>query len=224
LESYVLASNGDAHGAAESIHAIFQMAHSLENEPQLGAQHMRWVIHAQAIMAIEHLLPQVEFADADLRLLQADLQATDWRRALRLGLVGERALNLDAFRNPATLVERPVGPAILINNDDMVFYLQYAQALIDAAEQPWPQAIQVENQLSVSTRSAAAGSHIAAMQHVLTLTILQSSQKMFPVFARAEAASQCACHKFPAIRLMVNPSDLSIETAGTSFIVWVQTV
>ena len=191
LEAFVRARDGDAHGAAEAIHAIFMAARSLEHEPLLISQLVRIAIHGMAIGLIEELLPQVEFLDEDLRRLQADLRAADWRDGLQRGLAGERSTGLLTFRNPSTLDPDMRQVGWVANNDDLLLYLRLHQQLIDAANEPWPQALQQVEQVDQQIKKIV-GSPLGRVRHIFTALMMPAANAAFQAGARIDASSQAA--------------------------------
>jgi hypothetical protein len=98
LEACARAHQGDAHGTAQSIHALFVLARSLEYEPLWASQMRRNSVAIMARITVEELLPHVPFGDEDLALLQRDLLGIRFRDALLVRAVqGERVVALLAF-------------------------------------------------------------------------------------------------------------------------------
>ena len=192
LEVQVRARDGDAHGVAESIHAIFMTARSLEQEPIFVSQLVRIAVHGIAVAQIESLLPQLEFAVEDLRMLQADLRSPDWHASLQRGLAGERATGILTFRNPKGIDSDFTGASFVMNNDDLFFYLQLLQQLTDAAREPWPQALQQADQVEQRLKKVVGGSPIDKARHIFTALMLPATMAIFTASARVDAGSQAA--------------------------------
>ena len=137
LEARVKAHEGDAQGAAESIHALFKLAGSLEHEPTLISQLVRIAIDGVGRQTLEELLPHTAFGDGDLAFLQADLLATDYEAAMVRTLQSERALSLEHFRDPGNL-----GSGVssltwrLTRGQDLRKFLSVMEQSIDIASQP----------------------------------------------------------------------------------------
>jgi hypothetical protein len=197
LEAHVRAHRGDPHGAAESIHAMFMLARSLEREPFLVSMLVRIACEAIAQEQLEELLWSVEFPDEDLHQLQADLRSLDCHEHLREAMVGERAAAMAAIDDPASLdvgVEKGVMGAAwrFTQREGTAFYLEHMSAMIAAAEKPWPQALQEADLAEARLEQLARGSILVRMRHMIPQLLAPALSAAFEAAARHAALSQAA--------------------------------
>jgi len=144
LETHVHIHQWNSEEAARSIRAIFMLARSLEREPTGSSLSMRLTFDDMARQQIKVLLPSADFSDMDLAWFQDILRAIDYHDGLYQSMLGERVMGIDVFENPDFLREevRPSALWPLTQASGFAFYLEHANRLVVAAQQPWPQALQ----------------------------------------------------------------------------------
>jgi hypothetical protein len=195
LEARTRARRGDAHGAAESIHAMFMAAESLQLEPILISQLVRFAIAGVAAQTVEDLLPAVAFADEDLALLQADLERPDYHAGLQQAVLGEQFFGITIFTNPASLGDEApslnASRLMLMRDDDLALYLDCLQKYRSAAGEPWLQAMDeaaaVGEELETRTKTPAG-----RFRYPLTALLTPAMDAVFPAGARGEALLRVA--------------------------------
>lgn len=195
LEAHVRAHRGDAAGAADSIHTMFSLAGSLENEPILVSQLVRMAIDGMARQQIEDLLPHVEFADEDLRRWQADMRDIDYDVALRRSLMGERVLGLTVFHDPDGLSDGGGATILslrLTRQEDLALYLRFMNRMVDAAERPWPAVRDEAAAIDGDLKSTIAGGGLARVRYAVTATMLPSLSAAVDSVGRNATANQAA--------------------------------
>ena len=133
LEAHVKAHDQDPHGAAESIHAIFMLAKSLENDPVMISLLVHVAIHSTGVGVLKDLLPHLEFREEDLRRLQADLRRADKSKVLVTALAGERGFGMEAMRNPAATMPDVDAAPWGASNEDVLLYLEHFDLMVAAA-------------------------------------------------------------------------------------------
>jgi len=139
LEAQVRAHAGDATGAAESIHAIFALAGSLENEPLGVSQSMRMRFDGIGWEQIQRLLPTVEFAEDDLRRFQDHLRTANYERNWHNVLLAERVMGIIAFREPETAMISETKGAVwrIAQAGDQALFLDMQNRLVAASGVSW---------------------------------------------------------------------------------------
>jgi hypothetical protein len=196
LEARVKARDGDAVGAAESLHAMLAAAESLEREPILISQLVRIACATVAAGTLEDLLPHTEFSEEDLARLQADLAAADHQAGLQRALMGERGFGVMAFQNPQMLSDEVGGIAgkavSLTRRDDLVFYLECMNRYIAAAKKPWPQARQDAAAATQAFDDEFGQSVASRARYMLTGLMLPAMDAAIEGFARGQARSNVA--------------------------------
>jgi len=196
MQAHVRAHRRDARGAAESIHAIFMLERSLANAPVSYSQTIRTSISLAACEVLGQLLPHVEFSGEDIATLRADLRAIDYDAAFREAIVGDRALGISAFLNPAPLADdfgHPIDFRLGARNDDMLLYLRFMGDYLAAAEQPWPERYTEMEALEAEFMDFPADSSaINSLRYAMTTVITPSFEGMARLFARHEATIRAA--------------------------------
>lgn len=160
LEAHVRAHRGDARGAARSIRAIFMLAESLQQEPILISQLVRYALEGIAQGLLQRQLPAVEFSDEDLDGLQAHVRVVDYSEGVQRAMMGERVMGIMAVRDPFS--GDPSGePAIpgwrLLCNANLSAYLKCMNRIIAATKRPWPEARREMAQIDRDSEAAVSG-------------------------------------------------------------------
>ena len=172
LEAHVKAHDGDAQGAARSIHAIFKVAGSLEREPVLVSQLVRFTMDGVGREALESLLPHTAFADKDLLILQTDLLAVDYETAIVRALQGDRVTCLAVFRDPRVMgKEASVFLWRMTRGQDLQMYLTQMDHSIEAASLPTPASRAALDDLERQLKTAKS-SVVKRLGHHLSLQLL----------------------------------------------------
>ena len=178
LEANVRAHEGDAHAAAQSIHAMFMTARSVENQPLLITQLVRFALSGMATRELRRMLPVVDFSDEDLRQLQADLRADDLEAGVRRALIGERALVL---YNYETLNADSYGLFAITRGPDRRLTLDFFEEIVAAAKLPWPEALDAANAAQAAVKKTASS---GGSLYVLTSSLVPAVQAIFPAATR----------------------------------------
>ena len=194
LEANVRAHRGDLHGAAESIHAIFMLARSLEQEPLMITQMVRAALTGQAEEQLRRLLSSVDLADDDLDRLQQDLRASDSKEGLRRAMLGERVTGIRQFEDPGS---GGLGGGSLFfqvtQRGSFVEFLQFWEKMIRATEEPWPQALEAFKLAGQEAeRKARGGVSLGQIGRVLTALLVPAVDHFCTAMARGAAMSDAA--------------------------------
>lgn len=198
LEAHVRAHRGDAHGAADSIHAMNVLGNSLEQEPVMVSQLVRIAVGGMSVDLCRHLLPHVEFSDEDLQRLAEDFRSVRYKEGFRRSLVGERAVGIQTIRNPAGDdavgggLPAGAGPTLGLNrNDDLCQYLALLERMIAAAGKPMPQARnefdKVDTELGTLRKSK-----LGKVRYTLTALLLPAMSAALDAAARGNAMNEAA--------------------------------
>ncbi|MBC8871137.1 MAG: hypothetical protein H8E44_17055 [Planctomycetes bacterium] len=198
LEAHVRAHRGDAHGAAESVHAINMLGKSLEREPVMVSQLVRIAVGGVSTDLFRRLLPHVEFSDADLQRLSKDYRTARYNEGFRRSLLGERTIGIQAFLNPAgdEALGGELGPAAghmlhLNRHEDLCQYLALMEKMLAAAQKPTPQArkelAQVKQDLAAVTSSP-----LNRVRYPLSTLLLPALDAALEAAARANGLNDSA--------------------------------
>ena len=190
LEAHVRAHRGDPHGAAESILTMFSLADSLENEPVLISQLVRFGNRSLGYGLTHELLPHVDFSDEDLHSLQLAVRAVDCREAIHRALIGERVIGIHIFRNPSgegvSSIQGALTGLIVGGSQDLSLYLSLVTRMIDAIERSWAEARDAEIEVDTKVKEVAA-SKLGSMRHIMTMLFLPALSQVSRSGARGEA-------------------------------------
>ncbi|HEV3340419.1 MAG TPA: hypothetical protein VG125_08680, partial [Pirellulales bacterium] len=135
LETAVAAHRGRPGDAVEAVVAMFAAARSLEQEPIIVSQLVRMALASIARGRLVWLLSAGVLDDGQLKRLDAELSDIDYQASVRRALIGERAIGIQAFADPASLGAEALSfrPGFLSSGDETV-YLQIMGEMIAAAE------------------------------------------------------------------------------------------
>jgi hypothetical protein len=190
LEARVRAHREDAAGAARSIHAIFRLACSIEQEPTVVSQLMRMACNSLARDQIRQLLPEVAFAEHDLSQFQEDVRSVHYWPGLRRALLGERVWMGQAF---AGVTESEPGILVQLTlQADRAFYLEMMRRSIAASQQPWKLARQEWQQIQDDLLAVQRRSSLTRGQHAITMTIMSDVGRLFDAATRGDAENAIA--------------------------------
>jgi len=158
LDARVKVLRGDADGALQSVAAIFAASDTLGHQPTILGQTVRFVTLNAALGEAEFLLGEADFSAEQLSQLQERIAASDVQGNLTYGLLGERALGLQSFRqinSPTPATSATGDPARPV---DCQKYLELMSESIAASRQPYPGGLKrvqhFTTQLDAKARSA----------------------------------------------------------------------
>jgi hypothetical protein len=190
LQSVVSAQQDDGARSAEAITHIFAAGRSLETEPLLISQLVRFAINTIGVSSLQFALNRSSFADSDLAAIQAMVVQADNTNSLRFALLGERASFITFLRDPqkavaadptiapsgaqGTLAEVflwPLARAVGFWQRDLRFGIDALTTNIMFASLPSPQRF-----YSV-TNSEAIAERAQAGRYILTALLLPALQK-----------------------------------------------
>lgn len=170
LDAFVKAHDGDSAGVARAIRSGLAAATSVENEPVLVTQMVSMAVISQVLDTLELLLPRVDFTQDELASLQAAVRAIDVRESWRRAFIGEQAMVIIALGNAdqrqmreAATADESVGvPARILATlgsryDDLTLYTECMERFLKAFDQPWPDAIDLIDEVAADTRAVTSG-------------------------------------------------------------------
>jgi hypothetical protein len=195
LEAHVRAHRGDPHGAAESIHAIFMLARSLDREPILVSQLVRLAIDSIARDLLQRLLGCVDFSDQDLARLQENLRTVDYHEGLHRAMVGERVIGAMAIEDPGSLSDTDIpvnGLLRMVTTDSLAYYLEHMAKLVAATQKPWPEALHAAQQAGDEIDQLGKGGSLTRIRYMLALLLAPALQAVFEATARNVALNGAA--------------------------------
>jgi hypothetical protein len=192
LQTLVAAQQGESRESAEAITRIFAAARSLETEPLLLSQLVRFALDMIAAQSLQCALNRTFFLDVELAEIQAAASRADDHKSLRLAMLGERASFITFVRDPqkALAPGPPIAPTGVEGAIAEVFLWPMARAVgfwqrdlrfgIDAlttnilfASMPSPQ------RFYSATNSEAIAEQAASGRYILTALLLPALQKAF---------------------------------------------
>ena len=103
-EAAVAAHQNDDARAVDAIRCIFAAGGSLETEPVLISQLVRYAVNLIGVQAMQFALNRTSFGDAELQTIQVAAANADEQESLRLALLGERASVITVLRDPQALL------------------------------------------------------------------------------------------------------------------------
>jgi len=197
LAAWVRAHRGDPHGAAESIHAIFMLARSLEREPTLVSMLVRIACDGIAREQCQSLLASIEFSDEDLAEFQEDLRAAEYREHAREAMLGERVTGLIAIEKPGDWQEGGDGGFLgaawrLSQGEGTAFYLEHMSDLIAATELPWPGPLDEAARLDVQLSALGRGPSLTKIRYVIPILLAPALGGALDAVARGAALNGAA--------------------------------
>lgn len=178
LEATCRAQRGDAHGAAIAIDTMLKLAASLEGEPILISNLVRIACNGMARQQLSQLLPQVEFAELDLAMLQDDLARIDDLAVFRRAILGERVLGLTVFSQdgPADALGNDAPPGAYLSitrRADCACYLNLMGKYVAATKLPWPKMVLGLDQAELDLKSIIGqGGVMGKMKYPLTALLV----------------------------------------------------
>jgi hypothetical protein len=195
LEAHVKAHEGDVAGAAQAIHTGFVTARTLEHDPILVVLFVRIACDSVARGQIEQLVSRVEFSDADLEGLRADLQKARYQPQLSRALQGERVVGLATMRNPVALGNEapPMGGLPFFRGNDTRCYLQCLELMVSQAKLPPSQALAGVKKFDADlAEMTGASSPLARLRNSMTSLLVPALGAVFSAAARGTASNDTA--------------------------------
>lgn len=193
LEAHLHAHRRNPEGVTKSLRTM--MALSLANalDPITISQLTNTNIRKQAFIALEKILPYVDFTDEQLAEIQSLFTSTDSKATFKRVLVGERALGTTAFRNPRTL-RPPRSPSTSINvgNEDLCFYLDLLDPVVESiSASSWLPTIGATQKMKASFNQMSA-SQINKLRYPMTNMLLPPVELLLSSCTRADAECRIA--------------------------------
>ena len=190
LQAVVTAQQGDSAQSADAIAQTFAAGRSLETEPLLISQLVRFAINTIGVSSLQFALNRSSFADTELAAIQAVVARADNTNGLRFALLGERASFVTFLRDPqkavaadptiapsgaqGTLAEVflwPMARAVGFWQRDLRFGIDALTTNIMFASLPSPQ------RFYSATNSEAIADRAQSGKHILTALLLPALQK-----------------------------------------------
>ena len=190
LQAVVTAQQGDRTRSAEAVTHIFAAGRSLETEPFLISQLVRFAVNTIGTFSLQFALNRLAFTDTELAAIQAVVAQADNTNGLRFALLGERASFVTFLRDPqralavnptlaptgaqATLAEVflwPMARAVGFWQRDLRFGIDALTTNIMLASLPSPQRFYSATNSEAIARQAQAG------KYILTALLLPALQK-----------------------------------------------
>lgn len=212
-EAVAQAARGRADLAAGTVLAGLRLARSLEKEPLIISQLVRFAVEKETLDGLEQVLTSRPFPEAQLIRLQAALREASPSNGLHRALVGERCACVSAFRmaaeDQAKLVNQsagsanpaqaaPAGALTAYRNsptylEDFVFALDFFSNMVAATELPFPAS------LTAAADAAAQLDSVKTRGFLLSGLLLPTTGRLFTKAAEAAA------------RLRVSDTALAVE-------------
>jgi len=190
LEARVRAHRGDWSGAVRSLRHIHRLAGSLEREPCLVSQLVRQALDGIAREALQNFMEAEDYPIDELAGEQQTLQSIDYSEGLRRAMVGERAVGLSIFDDPAMLDDAmrkaplKLAFSLVPRGDDVAMYVSFMNRTVAATELKPPERLAefeaIENDLGDTLGGLGPVGKIRYMVSAMALPAVSAA-------ARAEA-------------------------------------
>ena len=148
LEACIRESHGDGRGAGQAIQAIFALASSFENEPDIFSYGTRASCERLASETLVSLLPCGDMSSEDLDRFKASLSRPDRLEGLYRAMVGWRMVPIGIMQRMTSSEMSPIwGLGSVVKAEqraDLVRYLRYDAQLLQCIKRPWPESAQTE--------------------------------------------------------------------------------
>jgi hypothetical protein len=198
LRNRLALARGDRETAYESVVLLRHLAATMEHEPMVVSQIVRLAIIAIHISELEALLNEVELSDAQLANLQRQLANVDFRGAMRLQMLGERAIGFHAFNHMSVMEngkEKKFAKyeGMLVRPADCRFFLATMRELLSAAEEP-PHVARTLGQQTIAKVNAKVDSKnpLDRLEVIMTALLVPALDFTFESNARAEVKRDSA--------------------------------
>lgn len=157
---------------------------------------MRIAIDGMFREQLERLFSAVEFTDADLARLRADLQRAQYQGGLLQAMYGERVIGLATIQNPTKAVgnEAPLFSRLrLIHGNDTRCYLECMELVVAKAKLPLPQAFAGIKQLDADLAATmGASSPLSPAGNPMTKLLMPSLTGVLTAATRGTASNETA--------------------------------
>ena len=183
LEAILHAEEKAAEATVESVERVFGVARSLAEEPALISELVRVACQGFGVSAIERAVNRVELGDERLTRLSRLVVGAEKRSGFLKGLVGERCMILDVFRDPKKMDPQVFGAprvtgvllsvykAAGLTTKGAIVYLDFAEEFMQA------------NRLAEHRRIEAAEAIEAKLEEASGIHVMMVRMLM-PAYAR----------------------------------------
>lgn len=194
LEASVRAHQGDASAAAGAIRTGLRLGGSLEYEPCLISQLVRFAIQGIFHDQIKRNVGRLEFSDDDLRALQAEVREADYGQAMYRSIMGERAMGLQVMQDPASAMGAGTSSnwiAALPRGDDICLTIKYYEQVLSVCDQPYHQS-KPALQAATGQITQSQQSTIGRLRYMITGLMTPAVEAAHTARARIEANQRLA--------------------------------
>jgi len=181
LDAYVAAHEENSQRAFDDIRAIFAVSDSLRNEPLLISQLVRLAINSVAAETLTELLPHLDWNDAQLELLQREVQAADFAEEMRRALHGERGILI------TEVGQHSVGPLSNSNQRELLLLFDTALENWDAG---WSERLSQQKQVESRFQQLEA-SYVSRLQMHAVLILFPATSQAVQASIRGNARQRC---------------------------------
>jgi len=153
-DAVVAIERGDVERFQESVEGILQIAQLTGNAPLLGGQLVRFAVIGPGCNVVHHALSRLQLPLETSERLASKLHELDLFDSFRRGLVGERALMAECFRDlqlweyADRLTAWSKFYVELNAPADLCFYLEQLQIMIDALDKTPQEAFQIADSIT----------------------------------------------------------------------------
>jgi len=215
LEARVRAHRGDWPGAVRSIRDMHRLAGSLEREPCLVSQLVRYAIDGIGRETLQNLMEAEDFPAEQFASIQELLLSIDYNEGLVRALLGERAMGVSMFEDPAALGDEVPATVLRLipRGDDLALYVDFMNRQVAAARLENPERLRefktIEDDLTNTLGDLGA---INQIRYIFSSLLLPAVSAVATAEARHAASNRAAAAVIAAERFRLEhgrlPKDL----------------
>lgn len=201
IRALLASEEGRADECTAALADLFRTSRSLSHEPLAISSAVAHSVDALGMMAVRDCLQRVRFDDGQLAQLISDVRSTSLSNQTQRALIGERMIGHSMFSrldvapafqgDPEAPEQAKVDFGLKLLNasglgpNDNAFMLHVMARLIEAAGQPFPQALDSAERIEADFDQAISG--IGRALHIFSGRFLLSAMPVIPNAANAEA-------------------------------------
>lgn len=200
LEFHTLVRNGKIDEAIDNIVTRHAVGETLAHDPILISMLMRIAVQGTVLASARDLAATQSLSDEQLARLQSIVRSIDFHPQIAEALIGERAMTYQTFHIPIDLRSNEISPEGVAETtddankvrrpEDCAMALQMLARLLEAAEQPHPQAIADTWAVEQQLKQLREESPLQSVRYMQTLLLMPAVSAAATINAKGTAVCE----------------------------------
>lgn len=190
LSAHVHLHDDEPTQVFEDVNGAVAVSNSLQGTSGSLPNLVRIATHAMACELIKEMLPETDWNDNNLEILQLSVAVADFRKEYRQAIFGEQAYFLESIQNT---------PGLMFRDSNSLKGIEYFGRLSRGLEDSWQRANQVHDEIEAELKGAIAGV-FGRLKVTGVILVMPALKQSMIAGMRAEARQNCLLAALAAMR------------------------